>query len=273
MKFAPELLIEQMTRQLLEAFIKDPSHGILLAGDEGVGLSTIAQALGAGVYPSGSQHILAPEDGKEITIDQVRLLYTDTKSIHEDGLVVIIDDCDQMSIPAQNALLKLLEEPPHHTLFILTTHNPGSLLPTITSRVSSIDVKRISSQDSAAFINELTNDSSKKAQIAFLAEGKPAEISRLASDDETLQAHAGVIRDARAFIQGSKFERLILINSYASREGALQFINALAGLSLFAQRRGESVAAKQFEFIATATDNIHDNAQVKLQLIKLALTL
>lgn len=54
---------------------------------------------------------------------------------HEGGWrVVIVDDADTMTRSAQNAILKILEEPPERTLLILIAHRPGALLPTIHSR-------------------------------------------------------------------------------------------------------------------------------------------
>lgn len=52
--------------------------------------------------------------------------------------IVIIDDADTMNRNAQNALLKMLEEPPDNTLIILIAHRPGRLIPTIHSRVQRI---------------------------------------------------------------------------------------------------------------------------------------
>jgi DNA polymerase-3 subunit delta' len=53
--------------------------------------------------------------------------------------IVIIDDADSMNRNAQNALLKILEEPPKRTLLILVTHRIGALVPTIRSRCQVID--------------------------------------------------------------------------------------------------------------------------------------
>ncbi|MDB2682728.1 DNA polymerase III subunit delta' [Alphaproteobacteria bacterium] len=49
--------------------------------------------------------------------------------------VVIVDDADTMTRSAQNAILKILEEPPSRVLIVLVTHNIGALIPTIRSRV------------------------------------------------------------------------------------------------------------------------------------------
>ena len=52
--------------------------------------------------------------------------------------VVIVDDADTMNRAAQNALLKILEEPPKHTVLILIAHRPGALIPTIRSRARAL---------------------------------------------------------------------------------------------------------------------------------------
>ncbi len=267
------LVLEDVTRQLLEAFASNPSHGLLLTGETGVGLYTIACELGSGLYTKGRVLTVLPEDGKDITIEQVRALYVDTKSIHSDGLTVIIDDGDRLSLPAQNALLKLLEEPPQNTLFIITTHYPGSLLMTIRSRLSEIEVRRVSKTSSDALIAANFDDSSKKLQVSFLAQGRPAEIIRLAHDPDRFDLQAAVIRDARGFIQSPVYDRLVMANAYSQRDKAFQLVDALSSVTIFAQRRSEHIPAHQYLSIVTATDHLYENAHAKLQLMKLALTL
>ena len=61
-----------------------------------------------------------------------------------DWRVVIIDDADTMNINAQNALLKILEEPPENTVLILVTHRIGALIPTIRSRTQVLHFKPLS---------------------------------------------------------------------------------------------------------------------------------
>lgn len=52
--------------------------------------------------------------------------------------VVLIDDCEKLTVQAANSLLKTLEEPPAHCHFILVTSRPESLLPTVLSRVQNL---------------------------------------------------------------------------------------------------------------------------------------
>src|SRR3712207_4232904 len=80
-----------------------------------------------------------PRDGelaRSITVDQVRglqRLFATTPSLSP-WRVVVIDAIDDLERPAANALLKNLEEPPANSLFLLVSHAPERLLPTIRSR-------------------------------------------------------------------------------------------------------------------------------------------
>lgn len=73
---------------------------------------------------------------KDIRIDQIRALADFMNiSTHRHGLrVVLLYPAEALNAPAANALLKTLEEPPPETVFVLVTHNPDRLLPTILSR-------------------------------------------------------------------------------------------------------------------------------------------
>jgi len=79
-----------------------------------------------------------PEKGtaRSITIGQVRGLgpMLAVKPSMSDRRVIVIDAIDDLERPAANALLKSLEEPPAGTIFLLVSHAPGRLLPTIRSR-------------------------------------------------------------------------------------------------------------------------------------------
>src|SRR3989344_3335394 len=83
--------------------------------------------------------------GKEghITIDQIRQLKRSLyqKPIHLPLKIIIIRRAQRLTIEAQNALLKILEEPPQHAIIILLSDDKKSLLPTIISRVISVKTK------------------------------------------------------------------------------------------------------------------------------------
>jgi len=75
-------------------------------------------------------------DKREILVDQIRELKRDILVVPNEAekKVYIINDADSMNTSAQNAFLRMLEDPPSHTVFILRTTNPLSLLRTVRSR-------------------------------------------------------------------------------------------------------------------------------------------
>jgi DNA polymerase-3 subunit delta' len=86
-----------------------------------------------------SKALRAEEKGKrvrDLTIEQVRPLLSELAYRPYEGRrrVILLDGAHDLNASAQNALLKSLEEPPPDTTFILVTHRPGSLLPTVVSR-------------------------------------------------------------------------------------------------------------------------------------------
>lgn len=82
---------------------------------------------------------------RNISVDQVRGLgafFANTTSLSP-WRAVVIDSVDDLERESANALLKMLEEPPGKTLFLLVAHNPGRLLPTIRSRCRRLDFQTL----------------------------------------------------------------------------------------------------------------------------------
>ena len=92
----------------------------------------------------------------EITIDDIRsgIQFLSLTSANENWRVMVIDSADEMNENAANALLKLLEEPPAHTVIFLISHNMGKLLPTIRSRCRQIAVAPLTDAQMKGFILE-----------------------------------------------------------------------------------------------------------------------
>lgn len=77
--------------------------------------------------------------------------------------VFVIDEAHMLTEPAFNALLKTLEEPPPHTIFILATTEPEKIPPTILSRVQRFDFKRISLKDIVKKLKEIVENEGYQA--------------------------------------------------------------------------------------------------------------
>jgi DNA polymerase-3 subunit delta' len=93
--------------------------------------------------------VLKPDERGSIKTDPVRDLIATTAFRPFDGRrrVVVLDTADALEVPAQNALLKVLEEPPAGTVFVLVTARPDALLPTVRSRCPRLRFGPLSDDD------------------------------------------------------------------------------------------------------------------------------
>lgn len=80
------------------------------------------------------QYIHIVPEGTSIKIKDIQDLHESTTTIATIPRLIWIEEADHMTIPAQNAILKILEEPPTNTTIVLTLNNSDSLLPTVRSR-------------------------------------------------------------------------------------------------------------------------------------------
>lgn len=100
------------------------------------------------------------ERARNITIGQIRGLHAlldSTPSISR-WRAVLVDAVDDLEGPAANALLKSLEEPPGRTVFLLVSHNPGRLLPTIRSRCRMLKFQKLADDVMTSAIRQARPD-------------------------------------------------------------------------------------------------------------------
>lgn len=111
--------------------------------------------------------------------------------------VFIVADAERLvpqisSHEAANAMLKVLEEPPPDTYFILTTSEPAALLPTIKSRLVQLRVGRLASSKVAAFLGEVAglavSEAARRAELASGSIGAALELAAGAEEERTAAA-------------------------------------------------------------------------------------
>ena len=118
---------------------------------------------------------------RSIRIQQIRWLRASlagTTSLSS-RRAVVIDAIDDLEPPAANALLKSLEEPPASTIFLLVSHTPERLLPTIRSRCRTLRLGPLGRQDMEAALREALPDATAPeiAALAEVGEGSPGRAS------------------------------------------------------------------------------------------------
>lgn len=266
----PDLVIHPTSRSLIDSYLARPAHGLLLSGPKGIGLKTIATWIAGQIDTKAYTQAVIPDDKSIIAIETIRGLYKLTRAQRDTPLVVIIDDADAMGREAQNAFLKLLEEPTNNIYFILTTHAPQLLLATITSRTQHIAIAPVAKSEVESLIAADTPPAIK-AQLLFIAAGLPAEIVRLQSDETYFMRSTKQMKDARGFLEGDMYTRLLFVKEYsADRTAASEFLASLTAMlsfMLFTQQDPSHVDA--LGKIEETSSRLRQNAHVRTQLTHL----
>ena len=112
---------------------------------------------------------------RNISIDQVRALgelFSVTPAM-SDWRAVVIDAADDLDGPGANALLKMLEEPPAKCVFLLVSHVPGRLLPTIRSRCRTLEFQPLGDDVMASVLGGQGIDTAKIPELVRRAGGSP----------------------------------------------------------------------------------------------------
>ncbi len=129
----------------------------------------------------------AEDVARNITISQVRTLLTRLRlrPANARWRCVVIDSIDDLERNAANALLKTLEEPPNNTVFLLVSHQPGRLLPTIRSRCRLL---RFSPLDDASMRQVISGfpgaiDPQEIDLLLAIAKGSPGRALQFAQAD------------------------------------------------------------------------------------------
>ena len=217
-------------------------HAVLITGEAGTGKRTLAGLLASALVcransgvPCGKcsacisaiagEHpdITIIEKGKPLSkdtskgrttipVDDIRemIRLCSQYSFEGGNRVVIIRDAENMTFQAQNSLLKILEEPPQSTFFILTSAHSDQLLPTVISRCR--PVKLI--QWESAYIQKVLTEAGIDTELARKASaasfGSIGKAYQLASDDEYWKMREEVMNH---FFRNKKRSEILQISS------------------------------------------------------------
>lgn len=265
----------------LEAIASRMPHAIGLFGEKGVGLFTAAHYIAAqakatiDVVLPEKQERIDMEEGT-ITIDIVRRLYRLTQGKNTTPRCIVITAADTMSHEAQNAFLKLLEEPTAKTSFILLIHNKERLLPTVLSRLQHYTIRPVTDKQSDLLLTSLgVSDEARRRQLLFIASGRPALLTRLSQNEKLFSEEAELLRQARTFVQGTQYDRLVVCHTVKdSRDKAIRLVEhamTIIRFDILTRKSADDTVVALLSALERALERLASNANIRLALAEAAL--
>ena len=219
-KYRPKTLDDVYGQDVIVKIIKNSiqnnqiNHAYLFAGPRGTGKTSIAKIFAKIINcenpvdckPCGKCVSCTVENNSDIIeidaasnngVDEIRELRNKVNLLPAYGKykVYIIDEVHMLTQGAFNALLKTLEEPPAHVIFILATTDPHKVLETILSRCQRLDFKKISNEVIVKNLKQIAEKENIDIDINALN-----EIATLA--DGGMRDSVGMLDQARAYTEG-----------------------------------------------------------------------
>lgn len=171
-----------------------PIHPVwMLTGPRGIGKATMAYKIAKMVYGNVGDFFIVDldrnidkdgknkSDGKQISVYTVRAIIErmQMSSMSGDWRVILIDSVDELSVAASNAILKLLEEPPAKTLFLLVVHQLANVLPTVRSRARVEKMRPLSISELRELCVKFIPDEDISTEMLKLSNGSFGRIANL----------------------------------------------------------------------------------------------
>jgi DNA polymerase III subunit delta' len=279
-------LLHSFTARQIDQAVAGEQGGYIFHGITGVGKTTTAlywagrlncaghndgickpcRQLAASSYPDVI--VLRPEDRPSISIEQVRTL-TATLSLSPyvagGRRAVIIDDAHLLTTEAQNALLKVIEEPPPRTHIILVAEQLEALLPTVRSRLMHVYFTPVETSSLAGYLEKEHGVATAEAlHLAQLAGGATGLALRLLHDPAALATLTSLEQAATQARTAPIFDRLVLARQLAENKTSLQqFAQTLHQQLLQELRLGAGTPAQTTQRL-TATEQFRRGLEANL---------
>ena len=241
-------LVEQLRRSAASG---RSSHAYLFLGGAGAGKRLIANTFAKALQCEGEKrpcdsckschafnHGNHPDviyfqplkNGKTYTIEDVReqLLETvDLKPFQYEKKIYIIEKADTLNIQSQNALLKTLEEPPAHAVFLLLAERAEAFLPTILSRVVVMKIRPLSAETIADYLMQAGLLAEESHILSAYAQGRIGQALELAEDEGFREMRQDILGKLEALPSMSEGEAYLLAKDLEGYKNDLRFLDIM----------------------------------------------
>lgn len=210
----------------LDRSIKKDSiaHAYLFSGPEHLGKFTVAlnfaRRLSGGKEEKINPDIIIVSPDKGIKVEKIRELQRELSFSPYFGKykIAIIDGADQMTLSAQNALLKILEEPEERCILVLICHNPQNLLPTIKSRCL---IKKFSLVKNEEILKLITQEKNKN-EIAFWSHFRPGLAVEMQENEDVLQEKMKSYKELKNILESNISDKFLLAENLSKEKSSFQ---------------------------------------------------
>lgn len=247
MDFSDVLGQDRIKRALNEALKMDSlGHAYLFYGESGIGKSMIAKIFArkilcsdkekegcncsscamflAGVHPD---YYVVEREESSIGIDKVRKLEGQVimKPMYGGKKVFVIDDADTMTVDAQNALLKTLEDPPEYVVIIMCSNNYDMMLDTIKSRLVKYSFKKNSSSELEEYLrrNNFLLDAKKSFLVSY-ANGNIGKLISMIEDEEQRTLRDVVVGYALNVKEMSRLKMIEVMSFFVDNKEDIEYM-------------------------------------------------
>ena len=170
------------------------------------------------------------KNGKTYTIEDVReqLLETvDLKPFQYEKKIYIIEKADTLNIQSQNALLKTLEEPPAHAVFLLLAERAEAFLPTILSRVVVMKIRPLSAETIADYLMQAGHLAEESHILSAYAQGRIGQALELVEDEGFREMRQDILGKLEVLPSMSEGDAYLLAKDLEGYKNDLRFLDIM----------------------------------------------
>lgn len=186
---------------------------ILQCPDKGCGSCSICRQVELGHHPDT---ILLRDNSESLKVEEIREVIERTnRTFQSPYFIVCIETVERMTSGTANALLKTLEEPAPHVVFLMSTNNENLLLPTFLSRVFTLELGGIERKDLTAYLEKKFSEAggAEIEEAINLSLDKPGLAIEMLKDKEILNYHKNLYNRLKRMIeQDSKSSKLEFVD-------------------------------------------------------------